>query len=102
MKRRKRKGHIRWKRVFIVLFIILFIIFAIKLTNYILYNYKVYNTVVESSANNAVIKTKYKKLRIYNKTIDLIKSDNVSIVIQNKNTNTYLESKNVKKIWILL
>ena len=97
MKRRKRKGHIRWNRVFIVLFIILFIIFAIKLTNYILYNNKVYNTVVESSANNAVIKKKYKKLRIYNKTIDLIKSDNVSIVIQNKNTNTYLESKNVKK-----
>ena len=97
MKRRKRKGHIRWKRVFIVLFIILFIIFAIKLTNYILYNNKVYNTVVESSAKDAVIKKKYKKLRIYNKTIDLIKSDNVSIVIKNKNTDTYLESKNVKK-----
>ena len=31
------------------------------------------------------------------KTIDLIKSDNVSIVIQNKNTKTYLESKNVEK-----
>ena len=96
-RRKKRKGHIRWKRVFMVLFIILFIIFGIKLINYIRYNNKVYNTVVESSAKDALIKKKYKKLRIYNKTIDLIKSDNVSIVIQNKNTNTYLESKNVKK-----
>ena len=96
-RRRKRKGHIRWNRVFIVLFIILFIIFGIKLINYIRYNNKVYNTVVESSAKDAIIKKKYKKLRLYNKTLDLIKSDNVSIVIQNKNTNTYLESQNVKK-----
>lgn len=97
MGRRRRKGRIRWNRVFIVLFIILFIVFVIKLTNYILYNNKVYNTVVESSAKDALINKKYKKLRIYNKTIDLIKSDNVSIVIKNKNTKVYLESKNVEK-----
>lgn len=80
-----------------VLGIILFIIFGIKLINYVRYNNKIYDIVVESSAKDAVIKKKYKKLRLYNKTIDLIKSDNVSIVIQNKNTNVYLESKNVKK-----
>ena len=97
MRKKKRKGHIRWKRVFIVLFILLFIIFGIKLINYIRYSNEVYNIVVESSAKNAVIKRKYKTLKIYDKTIDLIKSDNVSIVIQDKNTKTYLESKNVKK-----
>lgn len=97
MSRKKRKGHIRWNRVFIVLFVVLFIIFTIKTINYFIYNNKVYNTVVESSAKDAVINKKYKKLKIYNKTIDLIKSDNVSIVIQNKNTKTYLESKNVEK-----
>ena len=80
-----------------VLAIILFIVFGIKLTNYIIYNNKVYNTVVESSAKDAKIKKKYKKLKIYKKTMELIKSDKVSIVIQNKNTNVYLESKNVER-----
>ena len=97
MSKRKRKGHIRWKRVFLVLFIILFIIFTVKLINYIRYNNEIYNIVVDSSAKDAVIRKKYKKLRLYDKTIDLIKSDNVSIVIQDKNTNTYLDSKDVKK-----
>ena len=96
-RRRKRKGRIRWNRIFIVLFIIIFIISSIKITNYIIYNNKVYNTIVESSAKDVIIKKKYKKLKLYNKTIDLIKSDNVSIVIQNKNTKVYLESNNIKK-----
>ena len=97
MRRRKRKGRIRWKRVFIVLFIIVFIVSTIKITNYIRYNNKVYDTVVDSSAKNALIPRKYKKLKIYNKTIDLIKSDDVSIVIQDKKSKVYLDSKNVKK-----
>ena len=96
-RRRKRKGRIRWKRVFIVLFIIVFIVATIKITNYIRYNNKVYDTVVDSSAKNALINRKYKKLKLYNKTIDLIKSDDVSIVIQDKKSKVYLDSKNVKK-----
>ena len=96
-RKKKRKGHVRWNRVFAVLFIIVFIIILIKTINYVVYNNKVYNIVVDSSAKNAVIKKKYNKLKLYKKTINLIKSDNVSIVINNKNTNVYLESKNVKR-----
>ena len=93
----KRKGRIRWNRIFAVLFIIIFIITLVKVTSYILYNNKVYNNVVNSSAKDASIKKKYSKLKIYNKTLDLIKSDNVSIVIDGKKVDAYIESKNVEK-----
>lgn len=96
-RRRKRKGRIRWNRVFTVLFIIIFIITIIKVTNYIIYNNKIYNNVVESSAKDAVVYKKYKTLKIYKKTLDLIKSDNVSIVINDKKTQAYVSSKNVKR-----
>lgn len=80
-----------------VLFVIIFIIFIIKLINYIVYNNKVYDNVVNSNANNAIIDKKYNKLKLYDKTIDLIKSDNVSVVINTKKVKVYLESKNIKK-----
>ena len=97
MTKKKRKGRIRWDRIFIVLFIIIFIVFLIKAINYVIYNNKIYNNVVESSATDAPINKKYKKLNIYKKTIELIKSDNVSIVINDKKTKTYLSSDNVEK-----
>ena len=96
-RRRKRKGRIRWNRVFAVLFIIVFIVTAIKVTNYIVYNNKIYNNVVESSAKDAVVYKKYKTLKIYKKTMELIKSDNVSIVINDKKTQAYVSSKNVER-----
>ena len=97
MARKKKKGRIRWDRIFIVLFIIIFIVSLIKFINYTVYNNKVYNNVVNSSAKDASIRKKYKKLKIYNKTMDLIKSDNVSVVIDDKKIDTYIESNNVKK-----
>ncbi len=97
MKKRKRKGRIRWNRVFMVLFILIFIIWLIKFINYTIYNNKMYNNVVNSSATNAIINKKYKKLKLYKKTIELIKSDNVSIVIKDKKTKVYLNSSNVER-----
>ena len=97
MKRRKRKGRVRWNRIFMTLFTIIVIINTIRIINYFVYNNKIYNSVVESSAKDVSIKQKYKTLKLYNKTIDLIKTDNVSIVINGKKTNTYLEAQEVKQ-----
>ena len=96
-RKRGRRKRIRFDRIFLVLIIIIIIVSIIKFINYIRYNNKVYNNVVNSNAVDVAINKKYNKLKLYNKTIDLIKSDNVSIVINDKKTNTYLSSKNVKK-----
>lgn len=97
MKKIRRKGRLRIDRIGCALGIIIFVILIINIINYIQYNNKVYDSVINSGAKNALIEKKYKKLKIYDKTIKLIKSDDVSVVIKDKNSKTYLSSKNVEK-----
>ena len=96
MKRKKRKGRIKWNRIIYLITILTAFIFSIRVINYIKYNNKLYDNILNSSATNVNIDKKYDTLKIYQKTYDMIKSDNVSVVINDGVTKTYLDSKNVK------
>ncbi len=97
MGKKRRRRRLRVDRILIVLGILVAIIAIIKVSSYIIYNNRVFDTVVNSFDKNVLINKKYNKLKLYNKTIDLIKSDDISIVIKDKKTKVYLSSKNIKK-----
>ena len=96
MARRKRKGRIKYNRIIYLVTIISVIIFTFRIINYVKYNNKIYDDVLNSSATNVNIDKKYDTLKIYEKTYNMIKSDNVSVVINDGVTKTYLDSKNIK------
>ena len=93
---KRRKKKIKWNRVIYLVTFISFIVFSIRFINYINYNNKLYNTILNSSATNVNIDKKYDTLKIYEKTYNMIKSDNVSVVINDGVTKTYLDSKQVQ------
>ena len=93
---KRRKKKIKWNRVIYLVTFISLIVFSIRFINYINYNNKLYNTILNSSATNVNVDKKYDTLKIYEKTYNMIKSDNVSVVINDGVTKTYLDSKQVQ------
>lgn len=95
--KKKRRRRLRVDRVLLVLFIFIAIIFLIKFIPYTIYNQKVYNKVKNIDKDIVEIDRKYKKLKLYNKTIKLIKDEEISIKIKDKKYSITIDSKNVKK-----
>ena len=96
MKKKKRKGKIKWNRILYLITIISVFVFMIRVINYIKYNNSLYNKILNSSATDVLIDKKYDTLKIYEKTYNMIKSDNVSVVINDGITKVYLDSKKIK------
>lgn len=83
-KRRKRRGRLRVDRIIMVLSIIIFIVFAIKFISYVVYNNKIYNTLINSDNNKIEVRAKYNNLKLYKKTITLFKESKRILVIKDK------------------
>lgn len=91
-KKRKKKRKLRVDRIIMVLVVFALIIF---LANFI--PYVIYNSLPNAKNNTVVIKKKYSKLKLYNKTISYIKENNLNLKIQYKNAYVILPSKNISK-----
>ncbi len=97
MKKKKRKGRLRYDRIFMALFIIFAIVFSIKFAIYLSYNNKIYKTVTNSNNLSITINKKYNKLKLYNKTIKYIKENKNSVIISSKKYSVTIPSKNITK-----
>ena len=96
-KKRKKKRRLRVDRVLLVLFILVLFIFLLKFIPYVFYNQKIYKK-IDSSKNNIVeIDKKYNKLKLYNKTINLIKKKNITLIIKDKKYKITLQASEIKK-----
>ena len=91
-KKRKKKRKLRVDRIIMALVVFALIIF---LANFIPYD--IYNSLPNAKNNTVVIKKKYSKLKLYNKTISYIKENNLNLKIQYKNAYVILPSKNISK-----
>lgn len=96
-KKRKKKRKLRVDRIIMVLVVFALIIFLANLIPYVIYNSNIYNSLPNAKNNTVVIKKKYSKLKLYNKTISYIKENNLNLKIQYKNAYVILPSKNISK-----
>ena len=97
MKKKRRKRRLRVDRILMVLLIFIFIIFLVNFIPYIIYNQKIYNIISSSKKDIVEIDKKYNKLKLYNKTISLIKKKNITLIIKNNKYNITIPSSNIKK-----
>ena len=84
-KKRKKKRKLRVDRIIMVLVVFALIIFLANFIPYVIYNNNIYNNLPSAKNNTVVIKKKYSKLKLYNKTIRYIKENNLNIKTQYKN-----------------
>lgn len=96
-KKRKKKRKLRVDRIIMVLVVFALIIFLANFIPYVIYNGSIYNNLPNAKNNTVVIKKKYSKLKLYNKTISYIKENNLNLKIQYKNAYVILPSKNISK-----
>lgn len=96
-KKRKKKRKLRVDRIIMVLVVFALIIFLANFIPYVIYNSNIYNSLPNVKNNMVVIKKKYSKLKLYNKTISYIKENNLNLKIQYKNAYVILPSKNISK-----
>ena len=96
-KKRKKKRKLRVDRIIMVLVVFALIIFLANFIPYIIYNGSIYNNLPNAKNNTVVIKKKYSKLKLYNKTISYIKENNLNLKIKYKNAYVILPSKNISK-----
>ena len=96
-KKRKKKRKLRVDRIIMVLVVFVLIIFLVNFIPYVIYNSNIYNNLPSVKNNTVVIKKKYSKLKLYNKTISYIKENNLNLKIQYKNAYVILPSKNISK-----
>ncbi len=96
-KKRKKKRKLRVDRIIMVLVVFALIIFLANFIPYVIYNSNIYNNLPNAKNNTVVIKKKYSKLKLYNKTISYIKENNLNLKIQYKNAYVILPSKNINK-----
>ena len=96
-KKRKKKRKLRVDRIIMVLVVFALIIFLANFIPYVIYNSNIYNSLPNAKNNTVVIKKKYSKLKLYNKTISYIKENNLNLKIQYKNAYVILPSKNISK-----
>lgn len=96
-KKRKKKRKLRVDRIIMVLVVFALIIFLANFIPYVIYNNNIYNNLPNAKNNTVVIKKKYSKLKLYNKTISYIKENNLNLKIQYKNAYVILPSKNISK-----
>ena len=96
-KKRKKKRKLRVDRIIMVLVVFALIIFLANFILYVIYNSDIYNSLPNAKNNTVVIKKKYSKLKLYNKTISYIKENNLNLKIQYKNAYVILPSKNISK-----
>ena len=96
-KKRKKKRKLRVDRIIMVLVVFALIIFLVNFIPYVIYNGSIYNNLPNAKNNTVVIKKKYSKLKLYNKTISYIKENNLNLKIQYKNAYVILPSKNISK-----
>lgn len=96
-KKRKKKRKLRVDRIIMVLVVFTLIIFLAKFIPYVIYNQNIYNSLPNVKNNTVVIKKKYSKLKLYNKTIDYMKEHNLNLKIKYKNAYVILQSKNISK-----
>ena len=96
-KKRKKKRKLRVDRIIMVLVVFALIIFLANFIPYVIYNSNIYNGLPNAKNNTVVIKKKYSKLKLYNKTISYIKENNLNLKIQYKNAYVILPSKNISK-----
>ena len=96
-KKRKKKRKLRVDRIIMVLVVFALIIFLANFIPYVIYNSNIYNNLPDAKNNTVVIKKKYSKLKLYNKTISYIKENNLNLKIQYKNAYVILPSKNISK-----
>lgn len=96
-KKRKKKRKLRVDRIIMVLVVFALIIFLANFIPYVIYNGSIYNNLPNAKNNTVVIKKKYGKLKLYNKTISYIKENNLNLKIKYKNAYVILPSKNISK-----
>lgn len=96
-RKRRRKGRLRYDRIFLVLFTFVALIFIIKLISYITYNNATYKTIINDKDNTVSINKKYSSLKIYSKTIEYIKENKKNVEINYKKYSIVLPSGNVSK-----
>ena len=96
-KKRKKKRKLKVDRIIMVLVVFALIIFLANFIPYVIYNNNIYNNLPNAKNNTVVIKKKYSKLKLYNKTISYIKENNLNLKIQYKNAYVILPSKNISK-----
>ena len=96
-KKRKKKRKLRVDRIIMALVVFALIIFLANFIPYVIYNSDIYNSLPNAKNNTVVIKKKYSKLKLYNKTISYIKENNLNLKIQYKNAYVILPSKNISK-----
>ena len=96
-KKRKKKRKLRVDRIIMVLVVFALIIFLANFIPYVIYNGSIYNNLPNAKNNTVVIKKKYSKLKLYNKTISYIKENNLNLKIKYKNAYVILPSKNISK-----
>lgn len=100
-RRRKRKGRLRYDRIFLVLFIIGFIIFSINFGSYFKYNSDVYKSVVKSKETTVTINKKYKKIKLFKKTIKYLKENKEYVKIIIKKNSIVIPTKNIENNMVL-
>ena len=96
-KKRKKKRKLKVDRIIMVLVVFALIIFLANFIPYVIYNNNIYNNLPNAKNNTVVIKKKYSKLKLYNKTISYIKENNLNLKIKYKNAYVILPSKNISK-----
>ena len=96
-KKRKKKRKLRVDRIIMALVVFALIIFLANFIPYVIYNSNIYNSLPNAKNNTVVIKKKYSKLKLYNKTISYIKENNLNLKMQYKNAYVILPSKNISK-----
>ena len=96
-KKRNKKRKLRVDRIIMVLVVFALIIFLANFIPYVIYNDSIYNNLPNAKNNTVVIKKKYSKLKLYNKTISYIKENNLNLKIKYKNAYVILPSKNISK-----
>ena len=92
-----KKRKLRLDRIIMVFVIFSLVILLMNFIPYVIYNSNIYNNLPNAKNNTVVIKKKYSKLKLYNKTISYIKENNLNLKIQYKNAYVILPSKNISK-----
>ena len=96
-KKRKKKRKLRVDRIIMVLVVFALIIFLANFIPYVIYNGSIYNNLPNAKNNTVVIKKKYSKLKLYNKTISYIKENNLNLKIQYKRNIWFIFGININK-----
>lgn len=92
-----KKRKLRLDRIIMVFVIFSLVILLMNFIPYVIYNSNIYNNLPNAKNNTVVIKKKYSKLKLYNKTISYIKENNLNLKIQYKNAYVILPSENISK-----